>query len=71
MQPRSSPRLGLDIDLSEFAASDHPVTSPGVRAPAPAASSTTRSHKEPTVFDSLVDFDDYDTGFRPDDMGRS
>ncbi|MBA4328814.1 MAG: hypothetical protein C0428_11350 [Polaromonas sp.] len=72
MQPRSSPRLGLDIDLSEFAAAgDHPVTAPGVRARAPAASSMARSQKEPTVFDSLVDFDDYDTGFRPDDMGKS
>ncbi len=71
MQPRSSPRLGLDIDLSEFAASDRPVTAPGVRARAPAVAETTRSGKEPTVFDSLVDFDDYDTGFRPDGLGKS
>ncbi|MDP2163017.1 MAG: hypothetical protein Q8K21_02125 [Hydrogenophaga sp.] len=71
MQPRSSPRLGLDIDLSEFVASDKPVTAPGVRARAPASSSATRSGKEPTVFDSLVDFDDYDTGFRPDGLGKS
>lgn len=69
MQPRSSPRLGLDIDLSEFVASDRPVTAPGVRARAPAPA--THSVKEPTVFDSLVDFDDYDTGFRPDALGKS
>lgn len=71
MQPRSSPRLGLDIDLNEFAASDNPVTVPGARARAAAAPSATRAAKEPTVFDSLVDFDDYDTGFRPDGLGKS
>ena len=71
MQPRSSPRLGLDIDLSEFVASDRPVKAPGVRSRAPAAPASTRSGKEPTVFDSLVDFDDYDTGFRPDALGKS
>ena len=71
MQPRSSPRLGLDIDLSEFTGSENPVTVPGARTRRPVASSRSSSQKEPTVFDSLVDFDDYDTGFRPDDMGKS
>jgi hypothetical protein len=67
MQPRSSPRLGLDIDLSEFAGSP-PARE---RARAPAVSAAARPDKEPTVFDSLVDFDDYDTGFRPDGLGKS
>ncbi|MBA3593129.1 MAG: hypothetical protein H0W47_04940 [Polaromonas sp.] len=71
MQPRSSPRLGLDIDLSEFAASDNPVAAPGRRSRAPLAAAATRSGMEPTVFDSLVDFDDYDTGFRPDGLDKS
>lgn len=71
MQPRSSPRLGLDIDLSEFVASAHPATTPGVRPRAPALSAGRGADKEPTVFDSLVDFDDYDTGFRPDGTGKS
>lgn len=72
MQPRSSPRLGLDIDLSEFAGGSKPAAGPDTRRPhAPASSPTTRSSGEPTVFDSLVDFDDYDTGFRPDDLGKA
>jgi hypothetical protein len=71
MQPRSSPRLGLDIDLSEFAAVERPVARSGGRARAPAAAAVTNPSKEPTVFDSLVDFDDYDTGFRPDGLGKS
>lgn len=71
MQPRSSPRLGLDIDLSQFASGDSAVAAHGSRARAPAASPATRPSKEPTVFDSLVDFDDYDTGFRPDGLGKS
>jgi hypothetical protein len=72
MQPRSSPRLGLDIDLSDFAqTSKHPVTAPSVRNRRSAEPATTRSSGEPTAFDSLIDFDDYDTGFRPDDLGKS
>ena len=74
MQPRSSPRLGVDIDLSEFAASEQVVRTPEVRSrrsTAPASASTSPSFDEPTVFDSLVDFDDYDTGFRPDDLDKT
>lgn len=73
MQPRSSPRLGLDIDLNEFAGGDPPATARGSRTRAPAAATVpaTAPAKEPTVFDSLVDFDDYDTGFRPDGLGKS
>lgn len=71
MQPRSSPRLGLDIDLSEFVSGDRSVTAPSVRSRDLIAPATTGSDKEPTVFDSLVDFDDYDTGFRPDALGKS
>ena len=72
MQPRSSPRLGLDIDLSDFVrTSEHPVTAPGVRNRRSAEPAATRASGEPTAFDSLIDFDDYDTGFRPDDLGKS
>ncbi|MDO9359859.1 MAG: hypothetical protein Q7T70_12800 [Polaromonas sp.] len=73
MQPRSSPRLGVDIDLSEFAGSEQIVRTPEVRSrrgTAPPASQKSPSFDEPTVFDSLVDFDDYDTGFRPDDLDK-
>lgn len=94
MQPRSSPRLGLDIDLSQFSGrADENASSPqrGDRAHAgrrrtapdrqtaaardglPANAGTGRvplTPLEPTVLDSLVDFDDYDTGFRPDDFGK-
>ncbi|WP_188708989.1 hypothetical protein [Polaromonas eurypsychrophila] len=71
MQPRSSPRLGLDIDLSTFAPGDHAVSVSSSRTRAPVASTSARPDDEPTVFDSLVDFDDYDTGFRPDGMEKS
>ncbi len=71
MQPRSSPRLGLDIDLSTFAPGNHAVSGSSSRTRAPVAVTSARPGEEPTVFDSLVDFDDYDTGFRPDDMGKS
>jgi len=71
MQPRSSPRLGLDIDLSEFAASGKSAAPrERVRVPAATASGVTRTDRDPTVFDSLVDFDDYDTGFRPDSLNK-
>ena len=71
MQPRSSPRLGLDIDLSNFVGSDKSVTASDARAHASAVPATTGSSGEPTVFDSLVDFDDYDTGFRPNDLRKA
>lgn len=70
MQPRSSPRLGLDIDLSQLSGSDHAAKTQVSRAH-PTASAAARAPKEPTVFDSLVDFDDYDTGFRPDDLSKA
>jgi hypothetical protein len=68
MQPRSSPRLGLDIDLNELSGRADPKM-PGDRRRAAAAPA--RAPAEPTVFDSLVDFDDYDTGFRPDSLDKS
>lgn len=79
MRPRSSPRLGLDIDLSQFAGgSDSPgktATRDAWRSRSGAASNDSSlpmhlTPVEPTVFDSLVDFDDYDTGFRPDHSGK-
>jgi hypothetical protein len=71
MQPRSSPRLGLDIDLNQLSGSDTSAKTQGSRARAAAVSAAARASKEPTVFDSLVDFDDYDTGFRPDDLSKA
>ncbi len=85
MQPRSSPRLGLDIDLSQLSeASDPPamaakhrtgsgvakVTRRDVAHFVPGTSGDTSVPAESTVLDSLVDFDDYDTGYRPDDFDR-
>ena len=112
MQPRSSPRLGLDIDLSRLSGDDarRGSTSPqdvrsgaasergvrgnldrsetqsglpdlmhtakhkeGERAGAALISApldTPRDTQRPTGLDSLVDFDDYDTGFRPDDLAQ-
>ncbi len=69
MQPRSSPRLGVDIDLNQLSGSDTSAKTQAGRARAPVPA-TARAREEPTVFDSLVDFDDYDTGFRPDDLGK-
>lgn len=84
--PKSSPRLGLDIDLGQFAGGSD---SPGKTADVPASARSGRTRDlrsdaaaaatgsslsvqqnpvEPTVFDSLVDFDDYDTGLRPDGL---
>lgn len=78
LRPRASPRLGLDIDLSQFSGdSDGPGKTADRRtgANAPAADKASlqgRSNpNEPTALDSLVDFDDYDTGLRPDDFGKS
>lgn len=112
MQPRSSPRLGLDIDLSQLSGTDvRPVrpspqdvrsasarereqrrsldrseTQSGLadllhtarrkeseRAGAASISAPLympRNSQRPTGLDSLVDFDDYDTGYRPDDLDR-
>lgn len=84
MQPRSSPRLGLDIDLSQL--SDRESKGSGGRGSSGfaerskererAGSSPTSPLSQPaspgpTGLDSLVDFDDYDTGYRPDDFGKS
>jgi hypothetical protein len=84
MQPRSSPRLGLDIDLTQFASGAETARSlPDSRSADSrgiarresghrGGSSTSDSSlpAETTALDSLVDFDDYDTGFRPDGFGR-
>lgn len=115
MQPRSSPRLGLDIDLSQLSdgnarssrpsredahssayarereresrrALDRSETQSGLadllhtarrkeseRAGAVSVSAPLympRNSQRPTGLDSLVDFDDYDTGYRPDDLDR-
>ena len=113
MQPRSSPRLGLDIDLSQFSGSDHRTGRPAAgdsrtsdtsrerelrrararsgtesglaellhkarrkeseRAGAASVSaplSMFRNSQRATGFDSLVDFDDYDTGYRPEDFDK-
>ncbi len=90
MQPRSSPRLGLDIDLSQFSAGSANESAPSsldrqrshaagrpralasMDRPTVAARSVRLplTPQEPTVLDSLVDFDDYDTGLRPDDFGK-
>jgi hypothetical protein len=108
MQPRSSPRLGLDIDLSQL--SDGANLPAGSQRRARAASTRQTSERagtastigellhaarqrekegasgassvvplsrgasdsvKPTGLDSLVDFDDYDTGYRPDDFDKS
>lgn len=112
MQPRSSPRLGLDIDLTQLSGGNDrkpaanqatAMTSPAGRdsrmesARADSASSlaellhTARRRDNqragavstasplsiapnsvrPMGLDSLVDFDDYDTGYRPDDFDKS
>lgn len=112
MQPRSSPRLGLDIDLTQLSggSDSKPAVSPAtarisaagrdsrmepVRANSPASLaellhtarrrdgqragaasmasplSIAPNSVRPTGLDSLVDFDDYDTGYRPDDFDKS
>lgn len=99
MQPRSSPRLGLDIDLNQFSdgRSSKPengragmgagqvgaggrgsgVLAERLRAREQAASASAvpplsqPANPGPTGLDSLVDFDDYDTGYRPDDFDKS
>lgn len=113
MQPRSSPRLGLDIDLNQFSVNDERSASPSLRDVRPGThagdresrSALNRSDIQPatadlphtarrkeseragtssasapldmprnsqqtTSLDSLVDFDDYDTGFRENDLDR-
>ena len=108
LQPRSSPRLGLDIDLNQFSDA-RKVKSEGGRPSAPRdpskgaeygqqevanlgdslqaararesdqAGVTPRvqplsqpsNQEKSTELDSLVDFDDYDTGYRPDDFDKS
>lgn len=112
MQPRSSPRLGLDIDLSKLADGTSLPAGSGTRARASLAGQDGRKEAERagtasslaellhaarvkeseragaastaaplstpsdsssklTGLDSLVDFDDYDTGYRPDDFDKS
>lgn len=90
MQPRSSPRLGLDIDLSKLADGTNLPAGSGTRnraastgpdarrgteragaASAAASLSRPSGSAKPTGLDSLVDFDDYDTGYRPDDFDKS
>lgn len=111
MQPRSSPRLGLDIDLTQLsggsdgkpagsqttartssARGDSRIDSAQAGSPsslaellhtarrrdgqrAGAASmasplSIAPNSVRPAGLDSLVDFDDYDTGYRPDDFDK-
>lgn len=86
MQPRSSPRLGLDIDLNQF--SDNRGSRPEDRRGSAVLSDRLRERERAasassinplsqaanpgaTGLDSLVDFDDYDTGYRPDDFDKS
>lgn len=112
MQPRSSPRLGLDIDLTQLSGGSddkpagnqatartssarHDPRGNSAQAGSPsslaellhtarrrdgqrtgAASmasplSIAPNSVRPTGLDSLVDFDDYDTGYRPDDFDKS
>ncbi|MGC1173149.1 hypothetical protein [Polaromonas sp.] len=111
MQPRSSPRLGLDIDLSKLADGANLPAGSGTRtrtsstgrdagreaeragtasslaellhaarlreseragaASVSAPLSRPPDSSKPTGLDSLVDFDDYDTGYRPDDFDKS
>ena len=112
MQPRSSPRLGLDIDLTQLSGGSdskpagnqatartssarHDPRGDSAQAVSPsslaellhtarrrdgqrtgAASmasplSIAPNSVRPTGLDSLVDFDDYDTGYRPDDFDKS
>lgn len=112
MQPRSSPRLGLDIDLTQLsggsdskpagnqatarmspAGRDSRTESAGAGSPSSLAEllhtarrrdgqrtgaasmasplSIAPNPVRPTGLDSLVDFDDYDTGYRPDDFDKS
>lgn len=85
MQPRSSPRLGLDIDLSQLSDRGSKGSGGGrggsgfaerSKERERAGSSPTSPLSQPaspgpTGLDSLVDFDDYDTGYRPDDFGKS
>ena len=112
MQPRSSPRLGLDIDLTQLSGGNdskpmgnqatartpsarHDPRGNSAQAGSPsslaellhtarrrdgqrtgAASmasplSIAPNSVRPTGLDSLVDFDDYDTGYRPDDFDKS
>lgn len=80
MQPRSSPRLGVDIDLTQFAEGSSGKQERN-RSPSTAHDSARSSGRagtvssiadtgKPTGLDSLVDFDDYDTGYRPDDFDK-
>lgn len=113
MQPRSSPRLGLDIDLTRLSGgSDSKPAGNQAAARTPAAGRVSRMEPvrrtgspaslaklphtaqqrdgqrtgaaslasplsiapnavKPTGLDSLVDFDDHDTGYRPDDVDKS
>lgn len=112
MQPRSSPRLGLDIDLTQLsgggdsksagnqttartssAGRDSGVESARAGSPSSLAELQHTARRRdgqragaasmasplyiapnsvrPTGLDSLVDFDDYDTGYRPDDFDKS
>jgi hypothetical protein len=87
MKPRSSPRLGLDIDLSRLADGTNLPTGSGTRTRASSARRESEragaasaavplfrpsdASPKPTGLDSLVDFDDYDTGYRPDDFDKS
>lgn len=113
MQPRSSPRLGLDIDLNRLSGGSDSKPA-GIQATASTSSAAGRVSRmdpvrtgspaslaelphtaqrrdgqrtgeaspssplsiapnavRPTELDSLVDFDDYDTGYRPDDFDKS
>ncbi|OYY37393.1 MAG: hypothetical protein B7Y28_04940 [Polaromonas sp. 16-63-31] len=112
MQPRSSPRLGLDIDLTQLSeGNDSKPMGNQTTARTPSARHDPRGNSaqagspsslaellhtarrrdgqrtgaasmasplsiapnsvRPTGLDSLVDFDDYDTGYRPDDFDKS
>jgi hypothetical protein len=57
MKPRSSPRLGLDLDLSEIAGDSE------VSKPSDAGRSRYDTDQTPTAFDSLLDFGSSDSRF--------
>lgn len=71
MQPRSSPRLGVDIDLNQLSDNGTSAKTQGGLVRVVTVSASTRASSEPTAFDSLIDFDDYDTGFKPGDLGKA
>lgn len=71
MQPRASPRLGVDIDLNQLSDNGTSAKTQAGLVRVVTVSAATRASEEPTAFDSLIDFDDYDTGFKPGGLGKA